>query len=752
MGRFCSVTGGSVEVSWRLGRRGLPPRLRGLWMLVGLALLGPIVPVFAVANDVGGDRIEEIVVTATRTQKALLDVPAAITKQDMEELRRLGFTFGTDEFRGVPGVNFRRNEGDGDEFTSVTIRGITGNHGNDTFLAMIDGMPFIGPDEEVLMTEIPFDVVDSVEIVRGPVSALYGRGALAGAVNYRTRRPSGQSRFAVRGDLGSDDYRRGAITAEGGSSTGAAWLANVAYEKYEGWRARSERERLNVYARFVYPLADSTTLDGSVVYFDRDSEQAGVLPLSPTGEVLQVAGGRSGNINPTDTYNESKGWLAAVRLDHVFSDVLSAALVTQARRFDSDNRFNFYNTAQDASGSELLFNGFTSAGTTDVLFLEPSVSWAFGRHAIVAGASFERSEMDEVESWFGQFGFTFACGFAFFEWRVDRLTGDILNADHPCQVGDTPLAIVEAKHDFWGAFLQDEIELADRWTLTLGARYDRFERSVDFASTGPFDPGGKADERQDAWSPKGALSYTLGDGQVYVAYGRGFGSNFGPVWQWAPNRYTRDSRPTTIDSLEVGWKSRLLGRRLEVEIIAFGLEQKNRPVLIANPDPMGPPNLMTTGREYQSTGVETAFRYLAGNATNVWGAYAYLDPKWKRFEVAGASDTVDLSNNRPTGVPRHTASVGVEHAVSEHLSLRGTYEYYGDYAISGDNSINGGGYQLVNAGASFALSRLSGWSIDAVVSNAFDKSYRFEFGNVGAATHATPGPPRQFRLTLKGEF
>ena len=60
---------------------------------------------------------------------------------------------------------------------------MTGNHGNDTFLALIDGMPFIGPDEEVLLYEVPYPVVDSLEIVRGPVSALYGRGALAGALN-----------------------------------------------------------------------------------------------------------------------------------------------------------------------------------------------------------------------------------------------------------------------------------------------------------------------------------------------------------------------------------------------------------------------------------------------------------------------------------------------------------------------------------------------------------------------------------------
>jgi outer membrane receptor protein involved in Fe transport len=72
------------------------------------------------------DARDEIVVTATRGERRLVDVPADVTVKDIDTLRRDGFTFGTDEFRGVPGVSFRRGEGDGDEFPYVSIRGSTG--------------------------------------------------------------------------------------------------------------------------------------------------------------------------------------------------------------------------------------------------------------------------------------------------------------------------------------------------------------------------------------------------------------------------------------------------------------------------------------------------------------------------------------------------------------------------------------------------------------------------------------------------
>ena len=81
--------------------------------------------------------IERIVVTAayphaTRSEQLLLDVLAVITLQNFEDLRKKSFTYGTDEFRGVPGVFFRRGEGDGEGFPFISILGATGNHDNDT--------------------------------------------------------------------------------------------------------------------------------------------------------------------------------------------------------------------------------------------------------------------------------------------------------------------------------------------------------------------------------------------------------------------------------------------------------------------------------------------------------------------------------------------------------------------------------------------------------------------------------------------
>ncbi|WP_367114203.1 TonB-dependent receptor plug domain-containing protein, partial [uncultured Sphingomonas sp.] len=70
---------------------------------------------------------DDIVVTATRTEKSLLDVPAAITVIDNDDLRRRGLTVGSDEFRGIPGIFFRRTDGDAEDTLQFSFRGVTGS-------------------------------------------------------------------------------------------------------------------------------------------------------------------------------------------------------------------------------------------------------------------------------------------------------------------------------------------------------------------------------------------------------------------------------------------------------------------------------------------------------------------------------------------------------------------------------------------------------------------------------------------------
>ncbi|MFA6032203.1 MAG: hypothetical protein WC889_04810, partial [Myxococcota bacterium] len=81
------------------------------------------------------------------------------------------------------------------------------------------------------------------------------------------------------------------------------------------------------------------------------------------------------------------------------------------------------------------------------------------------------------------------------------------------------------------------------------------------------------------------------------------------------------------------------------------------------------------------------------------------------------------------------------------------FKWYDDYFITQSNNFEGGGYDLLTLGATIAPPGWRGIAMDLVVTNALDREYYFFFGGrTFQATHATPGPPRQFRVTVRGSF
>jgi outer membrane receptor protein involved in Fe transport len=697
--------------------------------------------------------LDEVVVTATRTETRLLDVPASVVSREMDTLRLSGFTYGTDEFRGVPGVFFRRGEGDGDEFAFVSIRGSSGTEG---YLAMVDGVPFFGPDEEPLLSQVPYDALERVEIVKGPVSALYGRGGLYGAVNYITRSPREDlNRLSV--SVGSDDYYRAEATGSRRLSRGGV-LFSLSREDYGGWREQSRKQVTNLFGRFDHDLSDRTVLEGSLNLSDRDSEVPNAIPATREGAPLPVIGGARTFLGYGDPRNRTEGAIGSLRLTHAASDRLSISGVIQARRFDQDLRLNFYDPfATDASRNIAGYNGFFAQSRHEVLFGEATLNWQGDRHQVVAGVSAENSRSRGLDSWTGQNGFTFACGFTFYAIEVDYTTGRTVNAGHPCFVTDEPLTRDRFEDRFWGAFVQDEIRLSERWRLTLGLRYDSFERNALIASP-PTSPEGRLTGSADAFSPKAALSYRYDGGLVYFAYGRGFSSNFGTTFEWDAAQYARpENRPSTLDSYELGWKGRALDNRLRFEAAVFHTEQTNRRLIVPNPaaatDFTAPGSLVTFGSLYRSRGAELSLQFEPREGTTLTAQYTWLDPEWGDYVIQSAfGPPLNLTGRTPTGVAEDIIHLAAEHAFTPWLSARASYERYGDYAVTQDNRIVDGGYELVTMGARIAPPSWRDVTLDLSVNNLLDEDYVFFFGGRTNVNYLTPGVPRQVRMTLRTSF
>ena len=133
--------------------------------------------------------IQEVVITATKTERLLEEIPGKADIINLKQIRLLPAMKTDDLLRFVSGVNVSRSNGIYSIRPSVTIRGISGDEQGRT-LVLMNGMPLNTSDDGgVNWNRIQPYTVQKVEIFKGPGSSLYGNNAMGGVINIITRKP-----------------------------------------------------------------------------------------------------------------------------------------------------------------------------------------------------------------------------------------------------------------------------------------------------------------------------------------------------------------------------------------------------------------------------------------------------------------------------------------------------------------------------------------------------------------------------------
>lgn len=149
-------------------------------------------------------RIEEIVVTARKTEERLQDIPLSISAFTSQELSERGLDDVFDISQFTPGFTFERLnrygvQGGG---SRPVIRGMSNILGEGNAAVFIDGLQM---SDSIL--SFPFDIVERVEVIKGPQAALFGRATFAGAINLITKKGSNDFEHKVSGRAAEhDDY------------------------------------------------------------------------------------------------------------------------------------------------------------------------------------------------------------------------------------------------------------------------------------------------------------------------------------------------------------------------------------------------------------------------------------------------------------------------------------------------------------------------------------------------------------------
>ncbi|MEO0367259.1 MAG: TonB-dependent hemoglobin/transferrin/lactoferrin family receptor, partial [Pseudomonadota bacterium] len=418
---------------------------------------------------------ETLVVTSTRTEKALSDIPATVSFIDAEEIERQLTNTISDLVRFEPGVSVAGGGRFG--LSGFTIRGIT----DDRVLILVDKTPTadefsFGPFLSSRRDFVDIDAIKSVEILRGPSSSSFGSNALGGIVHFVTKDPvdylEGKS-FAgsLKTSYASVDERAN-ITATGAfgneelSGMVVATLRDFSEtESFFGddnstgpdrnAQNPQDSDSTNLFAKFVYAPSDTQKLTLVAESFDSETET----------DVLSVAGtfvrGVLTNQETGIDERERQRFSIDYEVDFespIFDDVSLLAYTQSSDSSQStfrerlsftsgiEDRVRISNYQQDNDGLRLQFNKSLELGSSS--------------HKITYGFDYDKAEAETRRD-----GFT-----------TVRATGAPVFEFTAFPTRDFPLSELTSE----GLFLQNDISLLDgRLNIIPSVRRDSFELSAE---------------------------------------------------------------------------------------------------------------------------------------------------------------------------------------------------------------------------------------------------------------------------------
>lgn len=551
--------------------------------------------------------------TGTKTQTPLLDVPQTINVITRELIEDRGATRLRDALETVPGVMLSTGYG-GLDSGQVYSRGF---FAETVYRDGFRDFAFSSPHD--------IAAFERIEVLKGPASVLYGSNEPGGAVNYVTKRPEFDSSYQLKLNAGSFNTRRveGDATSSLGGSDRFAYRVVVAYEDSESHRDFVKFENKLIAPSATWRMSDATTMTLLLEYLEH--EYTFERGFTPDPQMLQLPIDRFLD-EPGQNYNKIESRRGVLSLDHRLSDdwqlrAAASYLEPEARKLA------FYPLGVGADGRTLDrsydYDETFSHDWAVQLEAVGSVETGAMDHTLLVGA--ERSYYT-YDYWFGPFDI--------------NSTIDILDPQYGL-IAPPAALFVPTWGSRYGArtdaiYIQDQLDLGERWKVLAGARYDRsdlfYEDSI--LEVQMFPP-----QTQSRVSPRAGLVFKpTAHSSLYTSYSTSFKPQ---LFNARPDGSV--PKPEVGKQIEIGWKQEWATSAATLAV--FEIRKRN----VSTTDPDDPFLTIQTG-EQRSRGVELEVQ---GNLTptlEFTGGLALLDAEVSDDEAIPVGDKLANAPRRQGNV------------------------------------------------------------------------------------------------------
>ncbi|RTM01102.1 TonB-dependent siderophore receptor [Ancylobacter aquaticus] len=623
----------------------------------------------------------------TKTDTPLIETPQSISVVTRDELDDRDVQTLTQAVAYTPGVRTGQSGFD-PRYDSFSIRGFDTTYNG----IYRDGLRWPGANMSVFKIE-PYGV-ESVTVLRGPSSALYGLGSPGGLVDVTSKRPTEQAFGEVELQGGNYDWWQGQFDLGGPIDPDGQFLYRLTGLLRDAGSPNTLGGGVNDMT-FIAPAVTWKPNDQTRITFLGEYQES-ETPASLPYYQWQGAGGTFSRAPGDYNSQPQEQWRIGYLAEHDLNDVFTLRQNLRYGHADTSVRYTSVYEIDPATNIATRGTGYVH-DVLDSFAVDNQVQADFVTgpvtHKLLVGLDYTYLELD------GGIGFGTAADFNF-------NTGQPLG---PTYDPDFNYARYHQTQSQTGIYVQEQATF-DRWILTLTGRYDWVDSTDDDLLK--FTTENTDDSK---FTGRAGLTYLFDNGIApYVSYATSFAPTLGVDVNG--NAFV----PTTAKQIEAGVKYVPAGFDGYFAASVFQINQENG---LATDDTN--PLLQVQTGEVRARGFELEAVANLGNGLKLRGAYTYLD----LTNVDGDAQTIGLT---PSGQPENSFAIWADYQFQEGSKLAGLgigagVRYTG--ATWGDslNTFQNSAYTLVDAKLSYDFSylavRLKGWSAQINAQNLLDEEY-----------------------------
>ena len=692
-------------------------------LIAALAELGNVA---YAAND--EPVLDEVVVSGSRATTKLSETPQAIGVVKNDVLQRDKPKTMGEVINRIPGVYWNDL---GNEQHSMSIRQPIGT--NAVYQYLEDGIPIrpLGVFNHNSLNEMNLAGTDSVEVVKGPASSLYGSNAVGGAVNFLTAAPSRTpyASVGVRRDNTAGFTRYDTALSNTWDKLGLRFSHYSSRRTENNWQEYSRGSKDSFSLRGDYALSASSQLRATLVHTDLDAAMTGSL----FEDDYRNNPGKSLN---TFTYRKDKTTRANLAWEGETTHN-GISTVTLFSRKNDHGQIPSYTISSCVSN---LCKGTINNNHVDSLGLDvkhqQEFEWLGSR--LIAGVYLDKSDNPYVSG----------------NLRIvrDPVTGKYVSY----ALSSDPLGVRDYQADIrnTAGFAQWEFSPLEKMRVVIGGRSD----SIRYDFKNNLDPAGSADfgapnesRRFSHFSPKVGATYALSrQASVYSNISQGFTPP--EVSQLYGKTGIPNLKPATYNNYELGLRMAFLNGALKFDSALYRLDGHD--TIVSYTVTPGTSENRNAGRT-RSQGLELGLNYDAGAFDMRFGT-TIATHRFLTYQVSG---TLDYSGKDMPQAPSDitTAEIGYKPVQGARIALELVHQ--GEYWMNNANTVKYPGHTLLNLRGSYRFAK--GWEAWLQVRNLADKHYAdsasSSYSGVGAYSpntqnQYTPGAPRSIMVGLAYAF